>query len=50
MRSEQAETMPNAKGSQIWTIVGWLAFAVPLGIYMLLQLAAGHNLGVVFGA
>jgi len=50
MRSEHAGTKRNTKGSSVWTAVGWLVFAVPFCLYMILQLALGAGLGVTFGA
>lgn len=49
MRSERVEPHRNARGSGLWTAVGWLVFALPLGLYMVLQLAKLWNLGVHFG-
>lgn len=50
MRSERAETRRDARGSSMWTAVGWLVFAVPFCLYIILQLAFGAGLGVTFAA
>ena len=50
MRSEGAKTRRHTKGSGVWTTVGWLVFAVPFCLYIILQLAQGSGLGVTFGA
>jgi hypothetical protein len=49
MRSERAERRRSTKGSNVWTVVGWLVFAVPFCLYMILQLALGAGIGVPFG-
>jgi hypothetical protein len=49
MRSERAEHNRDARGSGLWTAVGWLVFALPFGLYMVLQLATLWGLRVHFG-
>jgi len=49
MRSERTEPKRNARGSGLWTTLGWLAFALPLGLYMVVQLATVLGRGVSFG-
>jgi hypothetical protein len=46
MRSIEGKHSREVAGRSIWTIVGWLAFAVPLGLYLVLQLMFGSTFGV----
>ena len=50
MRSGATETKRRTKGSGVWTTVGWLVFAIPFCLYIILQLAFGADLGVTFAA
>lgn len=38
MRTEENRDDQVVRGSAIWTLLGWLAFALPLGLYLIIQM------------
>jgi hypothetical protein len=39
MRTERNRNDQIVRGSAIWTLLGWLAFALPLGLYLIMRIA-----------
>lgn len=39
MMTEENRNDQVVSGSAIWTLLGWLAFALPLGLYLIMRIA-----------